>query len=112
MIRAAIASQTRFRLTASRNTAGRSFRRSPAAASPNRLEPAGWNHQARHALERLLSRGAGQGLPTVFDFDNSIVCGDIGEATLAVLARTGILTPSRVVPELCPPFRVPGRGWL
>jgi phosphoserine phosphatase len=77
-----------------------------------RLEGAGWNDHTRKALERLIRRGSGKHLPVVLDFDNTIVCGDIGEATLAVLAGRGILTPAKVPPLLCPPFRVPGGRWV
>ncbi len=65
--------------------------------------------ETRRALEDLINRGAGQQLPVVFDFDNTIVCGDITEATLAVLARTGVLTPAKLSGTLSPPFQVPGR---
>jgi hypothetical protein len=43
----------------------------------------------------------------VFDFDNTIVCGDIGEATLAVLVRDGWLAPGRLSATLSPRFRPP-----
>ncbi len=72
------------------------------------LAAPGWLPQTRRALERLIRQGAGKNLPAVFDFDNTIVCGDIGEATLAVLVRSGVVTPARVPVTLCPPFRVPG----
>jgi len=68
----------------------------------------GWNDQTRRALERLIDRGAGQNLPVVFDFDNTLVCGDLQEATLAVLARDGKLTAAKLPETLSPPFRVPG----
>ena len=35
----------------------------------------------------LLQAGAGKHLPVVFDFDNTIISGDIGEATLAMLEQ-------------------------
>ena len=75
-----------------------------------RLQAPGWNEETRHALEGIINGGAGQRLPVVFDFDNTIVCGDIGEATLAVLARTGVLTPAKLARTSSPTFRVPGRG--
>jgi hypothetical protein len=84
----------------------------PQRASKCRLEGTGWNDKTRKALEDLISRGSGKQLPVVLDFDNTMVCGDIGEATLAVLARRGILTPATVPLELCPAFRVPGRKWV
>ena len=76
-----------------------------------RLEAPGWNRTTRRGLEDIINKGAGQNLPVVFDFDNTIICGDIGEATLAVLARSGALTPERLAGSLSPPFRVPGKGW-
>jgi hypothetical protein len=41
----------------------------------------------------------------VFDFDNTLVCGDIGEATLAVLTARGKLDPARMAPAVSPSFR-------
>ncbi len=73
-----------------------------------RLEAPGWNDATRRALESIINKGAGQQLPVVFDFDNTIICGDIGEATLAVLARSGLLTPAKVSQTFSPSFRVPG----
>jgi hypothetical protein len=73
-----------------------------------RLQAPGWNEETRRALEDIINKGAGQQLPVVFDFDNTIVCGDIAEATLAILARTGALTPAKLTGTLSPPFRVPG----
>jgi hypothetical protein len=61
-------------------------------------------------LERLIDHGAHQNLPVIFDFDNTLVAGDLQEATLAVLARNRILTPERIPESLSPPFRLPGRG--
>lgn len=74
-----------------------------------RLQAPGWNETTRRSLEHLITRGANQRLPVVFDFDNTLVCGDIGEATLAMLARSGVLSPRTVPTHLCPPFRLPGQ---
>lgn len=71
---------------------------------PNpQLSSPGWSAQNRERLEGLIRNGAGQHLPVVFDFDNTIVCGDIGEATLAMLVRDSLLTTDRVPYYLCPP---------
>jgi hypothetical protein len=75
-----------------------------------RLQAPGWNEETRRALEGIINEGAGQQLPVAFDFDNTIVCGDIGEATLAVLARSGVLTPAKLNRTLSPSFRVPGKA--
>ncbi len=51
------------------------------------LQAPGWRPEARTALSRLIRRGSGKQLPVALDFDNTIVCGDVHEATLAVLLR-------------------------
>lgn len=63
-----------------------SGRRTSIARQPLLRAP-GWNPQVRNRLDSWIRAGAGRGLPVVFDFDNTVVCGDIGEATLAWLAR-------------------------
>ena len=50
---------------------------------------------------------AGNGLPVTLDFDNTIVWGDIGEATLAMLVKKGLLRASRIARTLSPSFRLP-----
>ena len=70
-----------------------------------KLQEPGWTDEVRSRLERLIKQGAGRGLPVVFDFDNTIVCGDIGEATLAVLARSGRLPFEKFPASFFPPFR-------
>jgi len=74
-----------------------------------KLEEAGWNPKARKSLERIIDKGAGKGLPVVFDFDNTIVSGDLSEAMLGVLAMQGRLTPRTICKNLCPPVVVPGK---
>ncbi len=74
-----------------------------------RLELPGWLPGVRARLEKLIRANSGKGLPVVFDFDNTIVCGDIGEATLAVLTRSGRLCRQNISVTLCPPFR-PAKG--
>jgi hypothetical protein len=87
-------------------------RRSPSrtgrGASPARrpvLGAPGWNPVVRTRLERWIRAGAGRGLPAVFDFDNTIVCGDIGEATLAWLARDGRVALDQLPASLTLEFR-------
>ncbi len=85
-------------------------RRANAACDP--LAAPGWNQKTRAALVQLIRRGAGKRLPVVFDFDNTIVCGDIGEAAMAWLARSGLLTPANLPAVLCPPIKRPGKPLL
>lgn len=63
----------------------------------------GWGADARIGLERLIKQQAGKGEIAVFDFDNTLICGDIGEAVLAVLVRDKAIQP---VESLCPSFRL------
>jgi hypothetical protein len=83
-----------------------------ADAARDILAAPGWNPKTRGDLAKLIHRGSGKRLPVAVDFDNTIVHGDIGEATMAVLARSGLLTPARLAPALCPSFRRPGKKLL
>jgi phosphoserine phosphatase len=60
-------------------------------------------------LEKLIEHGSGKQLPVVFDFDNTIICGDISEATLATLVKSRLVQAARLPATLCPPFRPPDR---
>jgi hypothetical protein len=84
--------------------------RIPGRGRCGKLESPGWNEPTRRALEELIERGAGKHLPVVFDFDNTIICGDVGEATLAVLVREGTIRAARLPKTLSPPFHLPDRG--
>jgi len=69
------------------------------------LRAAGWNERTRSALETLIRNGSGKNLPVVLDFDNTIVCGDIADALVAVLAKSKQLTAESIPKVFCPPFR-------
>jgi hypothetical protein len=58
-------------------------------------------------LPEILQAGAGKGHPVVFDFDNTVICGDIGEATLATLINEGLIQKSTISKSLCPDFTLP-----
>jgi hypothetical protein len=68
-----------------------------------------WDQGVRAELEKLIQAGAGKHLPVVFDFDNTVIRGDIGEATMAVMARSGLLTPKNLPAWFSPVFRAPGQ---
>jgi hypothetical protein len=74
------------------------------------LQTPGWTDPVRERLEEILRKGAGRRLPVVFDFDNTLVCGDIGEATLAVLVLSGLVDPDLLPTSFFPAFRPSGRG--
>jgi phosphoserine phosphatase len=73
--------------------------------TPDQLPSPGWAPDIRRQLLQLIEEGKGKGLPVVFDFDNTIICGDIGEATLSILVRDGLLTSGRIAEPLKVPFR-------
>ena len=88
-------------------------KKSHARAIPKprcRLQSPGWHESARRSLERILRAGAGKGLPVVFDFDNTIVSGDVGEAVLALLANSGRLASKRVCETLSPDLKSRANG--
>ncbi len=80
------------------------------ARSSRVLQAPGWTEEVREALESLLREGSGKGLPVVFDFDNTLVCGDIGEATLAVLVKSGVVDAAKLPGTFFPAFNSPARG--
>ena len=69
-----------------------------------KLAAPGWNSATRLALEKLIRKGAGKRLPAVFDFDNTILHGDIHEATLGMLVLSGRLTSARLPAQFAPTF--------
>ena len=72
-----------------------------------RLQAPGWNLEVREWLENLIADGSGRGLPVVLDFDNTIICGDVSEVTLATLVNSGLVALRHLAPTLSPPFRPP-----
>jgi len=73
-----------------------------------RLQTPGWSPVVRRWLEKLIVQGSERGLPVVFDFDNTLICGDVSEVTLATLVNSGLLPRQHLAPTLSPPFRPPG----
>ena len=54
-----------------------------------------WNPEVKARLEKLIAANAGQNKICVFDFDNTTLCRDIGEATMAALNQAGLLTKEK-----------------
>jgi hypothetical protein len=82
--------------------------RARAKAHKCKLQAPGWNPGVRVWLEDLIANGSKRGLPVVLDFDNTIICGDVSEVTLATLVNSGLLPLQHLAPTLSPPFRPPG----
>ncbi len=57
---------------------------------------ADWTPHARRCIQTIIDEGAGKGHLALFDFDNTILCRDIGDATLSVLVRDGLITPDSI----------------
>ena len=87
--------------------AHKSGARRPQKAAKVWLQAPGWRDETRRALTELIRRGSGKRLPVTLDFDNTIVWGDIGEATLSVLVKNGALSARRIPRTLSPSFRLP-----
>ena len=45
-----------------------------------------WTPETRSKLETIIKEQSGTGKIVIFDFDNTLICRDIGEATLGILA--------------------------
>ena len=73
-----------------------------AEESDPQLNGKGWTAAVRSRLEALLAEHAEQRQLVVFDFDNTVLCGDIGEATFETLVRSGVISPESVPRGLVP----------
>lgn len=73
------------------------------------LQEKGWRPEVKARLERLITAESGRHLPVVFDFDNTLICRDIGNATFGVLVKQGTLIPSKIPADLLPTFNLNGR---
>ncbi len=68
------------------------------------LEDGNWNPAVKATLERLIAENAFQGKKAVFDFDNTTICRDIGEATFAAMVEAGQLNLDDVSRDITPSF--------
>ena len=84
--------------------------RRPKRQSRCLLQADGWSDRSRRSLQELIGRGAGQGLPVVFDFDNTIIRGDVGEAVLTWLAAEDRLKLDNLTQGPALRVAVPGKG--
>ncbi|MBU1239755.1 hypothetical protein KKF84_10050 [Myxococcota bacterium] len=67
-----------------------------------------WNLAVKKSLEILIQGGAHKGEFAVFDFDNTTVSRDIGEATLGQISLEGGVSPATLSRDLSPPFSLDG----
>ncbi len=71
--------------------------------------PSGWTPEAGAKLHEVIEAGAGKKNTAFFDLDNTVLCRDIGHATLAVMVRDGMLTPERIR-KLASPLQIQSGG--
>lgn len=69
-----------------------------------KLEDGNWNPAVKAKLESLIAENAFQGKKAVFDFDNTTICRDIGEATFATMVEAGQLSLEGVSRDITPSF--------
>jgi phosphoserine phosphatase len=68
-----------------------------------------WNPQVKARLEALIAANANQEKVCVFDFDNTTLCRDIGEATMAAMNEAGKLTKKTCNKAIAPEFVLKGK---
>lgn len=66
------------------------------------LNEIGWRPQVKEKLIKLIEAGKYKNLPVIFDFDNTLVCRDIGEATFALMVRDGVLRSENIPKTITP----------
>lgn len=75
-----------------------------------KLKPGNWNPVVKSRLEELIRTHAGQGKRVFFDFDNTLICRDIGEATFAAMLAAGKFAPQKTPPGISPDFTTDGKN--
>ena len=68
-----------------------------------------WHPETKRLLERLLNANARQSQKVIFDFDNTVVSRDIGDATFACLVKNQQLDKVKIR-AISPSFTLPGSG--
>lgn len=67
-----------------------------AFANDFKLDDNNWTPQIKNRLEKLLKQNSNQHKKVIFDFDNTVVSRDIGEATLAYLVKDKVLDIEKI----------------
>lgn len=73
-------------------------------AQETRLKKSNWYEDTRYKLEELISENSFQNKNVVFDFDNTILCGDIGEAVFKLLVADKIIEINSNIMAISPTF--------
>ncbi len=80
-----------------------------SASAEIKLDQGKWCPEVKARLETLIAQNAGKGKKVIFDFDNTLICRDIGEATFAAMAGEKKLTLKNIPLEITPPFTLNGK---
>ncbi|PVZ70528.1 HAD family hydrolase [Pelagibaculum spongiae] len=88
-----------------------SFLISPVVWADVQLKSDGWNPVVKARLEKLIFENAFKGKKVVFDFDNTTISRDIGEATFAVMAGENRLSTKNIPKSITPPFTLNGKKY-
>lgn len=82
------------------------FAQAGAQSSNAVLKPGNWNPHVKARLESLIAGNAGKGKIAVFDFDNTMICRDIGESSFAAMVEKGVLTAGNIPANISPTFKL------
>ena len=80
----------------------------PVLAKNITLSNGSWNIQTKQKLEKLLNANVNKGKKVIFDFDNTIVSGDIGDATFAWLIKEKQVDLNKIK-AISPDFTIDGK---
>ncbi len=83
---------------------------SKSEAPVRKLAPGRWLPRVRVRLEEIVRAHAHRGRAVVFDFDNTLICRDLGDATLATLAAGDLFTRSEAASLFSPAFGTDGKS--
>lgn len=73
------------------------------------LQENNWMPNSRFSLEKLISENAFQNKIVVLDFDNTIICGDIGESLFKLIVKEKIITTDCLL-SIYPSFNIDGNN--
>ena len=69
-----------------------------------------WRPEVKSRLESLIAENAFQNKKVIFDFDNTTINRDIGEATFATMVMEGRLAADSISRDITPAFNLKGRN--
>lgn len=75
---------------------------SAPVAGTGTLDNGDWIPEVKSRLENLIAQNAGQGKKVIIDFDNTLICRDIGEATFASMVGDKKITSRNIPANITP----------